>query len=83
VAGIRVQRPKSWQPALNIQLRVIPLADETHEVPVSGHVVGEEDSYLRIAFAAVSPALAKIIGRAMRHMPTPTADGWSRLRPLA
>ncbi len=65
VAGMRVARPQSWEPCRNIHFRIIPqlgtMPDFSHAVAISGHVVGDDDDHLRIAFASVSVALARII----------------------
>jgi hypothetical protein len=65
VAGMRVERPPSWEPCRNIHFRIIPqigtMLDFARAVPISGHVVGLADDHLRIAFASVSYPLARII----------------------
>lgn len=65
VAGMRVARPSRWVPHRNIQFRLVPqngeALDFTQAIPISGHVVGQDDDHLRIAFAVVSPRLAEVI----------------------
>lgn len=67
VAGIRLARPRVCLPQRNIEFRIIPCSgfelDFHRAIPVCGHIVGEGPDHLRIAFAAVTRALANIIGR--------------------
>lgn len=67
VAGVRLSRPNASLPRRNLEFRIIPASsvglDLHRAIPVCGHIVGEGDDHLRIAFAAVTVALANIIGR--------------------
>lgn len=66
VAGIRLARPRLGLPQRDIEFRIIPCLglelDFHRAVPVWGHIVGSGPDHVRIAFAAVTPALANIIG---------------------
>lgn len=67
VAGVRLSRPLGSLPRRNLEFRIIPVSsagpDVHRAIPVSGHIVGEDCLHLRIAFAAVTTALANVIGR--------------------
>lgn len=78
LAGIRVVRPRNWSDSRDIEF-VLNYGPETEDlsqsIPVRGQVVGQDSAHLRIAFRAVSPALADIIDDFMeRHMVRPVSD---------
>lgn len=64
-AGIRIKRPYRWDGERNIYLYIMHAVDDSPDhqraVRVCGHVVGVEESQLRILFAAASPELANVI----------------------
>lgn len=63
-AGIRIERPRSWNFLKDIKLQILHSASENsiaRMIPVIGHVVGETEDHLRIAFTSMSPGLAELI----------------------
>jgi hypothetical protein len=66
VAGIRLARPRICLSRRDIEFRIIPCVgaelDFHRAIPVWGHIVGDGPDHLRIAFAAITPALANVIG---------------------
>ncbi|HLN23856.1 MAG TPA: hypothetical protein VK558_07715 [Patescibacteria group bacterium] len=66
IAGVRLERAENWISCRNIEFQIIPVLgnelDHFRAVDVRGHVVGVDTSQLRIVYAAVSMALANVIG---------------------
>jgi len=66
LAGVKVARPDDWRATRNLDFHIIPkvagVVEKRHAVPVHGHVVGDGDDHLRIAFSTISHTLANVVG---------------------
>jgi hypothetical protein len=61
-AGIRMVRPRRALPRRNVEFSIADTSASARQVvAIRGHIVGETADHVRVAFASVNQALAKLI----------------------
>ncbi len=72
-AGIRMMRPRRELPLRNVELTIAQVSPRARQVvAIRGHIVGVTPDHVRVAFASVNKALAKLI---LDHQPK-ADDRW-------